>query len=249
MKAYEIINYLESYFPLNLQLNWDKCGVQIGNINQDVNKVMVSLNADLQSLHLAIDNECQMLITHHPFLLEKIDNLSFDNHHGEFIDLAVSNKIIVYSLHTCLDQGKNGISMNDWLINELDVHNVTCYDDLKIGKQAILNQPCSTCELVEQIKKTFNQPVKYAGKEKIIKSIAICGGSGADDIASLVNKVDAFITGDTKHRHAKYAYDHDIVLIDVPHHVEVIMENKVKELLDVKDIEVMIANSKDYYIY
>ncbi|WP_285814707.1 Nif3-like dinuclear metal center hexameric protein [Thomasclavelia cocleata] len=249
MKAYEIINYLEKYFPLNLQQPWDKCGMQIGDVNQEINRVMVSLNADLQSLQLAIEKDCQMLITHHPFLLEKIDNLSFDNHHGKFVKLSIINNIVVYSLHTCLDQGKNGISMNDWLINELDVHDVKCYDDIQVGKQAVLNKPCLTSELVDRIKKIFNLSVKYAGKEKIIKTIAICGGSGSDDLEYLAGKVDAYITGDTKHRHAKYAYDHNIVLIDVPHHIEVIMENKVKDLLKDKDVDVITSNLKDYYIY
>ncbi|MFQ7174379.1 MAG: Nif3-like dinuclear metal center hexameric protein [Thomasclavelia ramosa] len=43
--------------------------------------------------------------------------------------------------------------------------------------------------------------------------------------------MDAYITGDSKHRHAKYALDHDIVLIDVPHHLEVIMEKRLASLL------------------
>lgn len=249
MIASEIIEYLESYFPLDLQQPWDKCGVQIGNINQEVSKVMIALNADLSSLKKAIDNDCQMLITHHPFFLEKIDNLCFDNHHGKFVQLAITNNILVYSLHTCLDQGKNGISMNDWLINELDVCQIQCYDNIKVGKQAILNKPCLTSELVARIREQFNVPVKYAGEEKIITSIAICGGSGSEDIENLAGKVDAFITGDTKHRHAKYAIDHNIVLIDVPHHIEVIMEEKVKELLDKKDLLVLTAKSDDYYIY
>ena len=83
----------------------------------------------------------------------------------------------------------------------------------------------------------------------MISSIAICGGSGAEDIEQLAGKVDAYITGDTKHRHAKYAIDHDIVLIDVPHHIEIIMEKKLKDLLKNKNIEVLTANINDYYIY
>lgn len=249
MIAYEIINYLEQYFPLNLQQPWDKCGIQLGDPAQKISKVMISLNADILSLQAAIDNGCQMLITHHPFLLEKIDNLNFTNHHGRFVQMAVMNNVMVYSLHTCLDKGKNGISMNDWLINELAVYDVKCYDDIGVGKQAILNNPCMTSELVLKVKEKFNVPVKYAGPEKIISSIAICGGSGADDIEWLAGKVDAYITGDTKHRHAKYAYDHDIVLIDVPHHIENIMEEKVKNLLKDKEIEVITSNLKDYYIY
>ena len=38
MKAYEIINYLENYFPLQLQMDFDCCGLQIGNKNKEIKK-------------------------------------------------------------------------------------------------------------------------------------------------------------------------------------------------------------------
>ena len=50
---------------------------------------MVALNADIESLQKAIDQNCQMLVTHHPFLLEEIMNLDFHNHHGKFIEMAI----------------------------------------------------------------------------------------------------------------------------------------------------------------
>ena len=46
MNAVKIINYLESIFPLNLQMSWDKCGIQVGDCNQQVTSIMVALNAD-----------------------------------------------------------------------------------------------------------------------------------------------------------------------------------------------------------
>ena len=67
MNAVKIINYLESIFPLNLQMSWDKCGIQVGDCNQQVTSIMVALNADIESLQKAIDQNCQMLVTHHPF--------------------------------------------------------------------------------------------------------------------------------------------------------------------------------------
>ncbi|WP_294577767.1 Nif3-like dinuclear metal center hexameric protein [uncultured Thomasclavelia sp.] len=249
MKGIEIIEYLESYFPLELQMSWDKCGVQCGDVNQSVSKVMVALNADVVSLQQAIDNDCQMLVTHHPFWLEEVTNLDTRNHHGKFIELAFKHNILVYSLHTCLDRGQKGVSMNDWLINALDVTNVHCYDELEVGKMATLKSPCLTSELVAKIKELFNVPVRLAGKEKMITTIAICGGSGADDLEQLVDRVDAYITGDSKHRHAKFALDHDMVLIDVPHHVEVIMEEKVTDILNQLDIKAISANSQDYFQY
>jgi len=126
---------------------------------------------------------------------------------------------------------------------------IGCYDEFQVGKMALLNQPCMTSELVKKVKDTFNVPVRLAGKEVEIKTIAICGGSGADDLEQLAGRVDAYITGDSKHRHAKYALDHDIVLIDVPHHLEVIMEKRLASLLSNLGITVKEANSQDYYSY
>ena len=85
MNAVKIINYLESIFPLNLQMSWDKCGIQVGDCNQQVTSIMVALNADIESLQKAINQNCQMLVTHHPFLLEEIMNLDFHNHHESLL--------------------------------------------------------------------------------------------------------------------------------------------------------------------
>ena len=53
---------------------------------------------------------------------------------------------------------------------------------------------------------------------------------------------------DKKCKHLLF-HGNDIVLIDVPHHVEVIMEERVKELLDAKGLETLTAKSDDYYCY
>ena len=44
MKAYEIMNHLEKYFPLNLQMDFDCCGLQIGSREKEVKKVYIALN-------------------------------------------------------------------------------------------------------------------------------------------------------------------------------------------------------------
>ena len=43
MKAYEIMNHLEKYFPLNLQMDFDCCGLQIGSREKEVKKVYIAL--------------------------------------------------------------------------------------------------------------------------------------------------------------------------------------------------------------
>ncbi|WP_405316036.1 Nif3-like dinuclear metal center hexameric protein [Faecalibacillus faecis] len=251
MKAYEIINYLENYFPLELQMDFDCCGLQIGNRNKEIKKVYIALNADNETLQACIEQDCQMLITHHPFLLEKIKNMDVNEHQGYFISLAMRHDIVVYSLHTCLDRGQNGISMNDWLVNQLGVHDVECYDHYEVGKKAILNQPMEGHTFIKKVKETFHlEHVKYSkNTNKIIEKIAICGGSAADDLEILADQVDCYITGDSKYRHAKYAIDHDCLLIDPGHHLEVIFEKELQKLLNNLPVDTQIHESKDYFKY
>ena len=57
MKAKEIIAVMEKHFPLSLQEEWDKCGLQIGQIETEVSKIMIALNADLQTIDEAIEKK------------------------------------------------------------------------------------------------------------------------------------------------------------------------------------------------
>lgn len=247
MKASEIIAVMEKHFPLSLQEKWDKCGLQIGDVNQEVSKIMIALNADNDVLTAAINQKCDMLITHHPFLLDKIDNIDKDHFMGQFIFNAIKNNIVVYSSHTAMDKAK----MNDWLIEELGVYNVCVGDATGISRKATLNSPMNQDEFIEHVKNVFHlNHLKFAGNVEKVSQVALCGGSGADLLEEFYGKVDAYITGDSKYRHAKNAHDHNILLIDVNHHVEAIMVSKLKELLEKEvNVEIVEGHFADYYHY
>ncbi|MCD8027966.1 MAG: Nif3-like dinuclear metal center hexameric protein [Erysipelotrichaceae bacterium] len=247
MQLKQIIDIMESHYPLSLQEEWDKCGLQIGDQNQDIQRIMISLNADNQTLQEAIDNKCQLLITHHPFLLDPIDNIDKDHFMGEFIYKAIENHIAVYSSHTAMDN----ISMNQWLIEALGVHDVQVGDASGITRIATLNQTYHLDDFIQHVQSTYHiEHLKYAGNASTISRIAICGGSGADFMHEFYGKVDAYLTGDSKYRHAKNAFDHHILLVDINHHAENIMVHKLKELLEKEvDCEIIAGTSPDYYHY
>ncbi len=247
MKLTEIINIMEKYYPLSIQEEWDKCGLQIGDKNQEIGKIMISLNADNDTLQEAIDQHCQLLITHHPFLLDPIDNIDKDNFMGQFIYKAIENHIAVYSSHTALDN----VSMNQWLIEELDVDDIKKGDASGITRIATLKHAMNQDEFIQYVKDTYHlEHLKYAGQVQKVSTVAICGGSGADFMHEFYGKADAYLTGDSKYRHAKNAFDHHILLVDINHHAENIMVHKLKELLDKEvDCEIIEGSSPDYYHY
>ena len=66
----------------------------------------------------------------------------------------------------------------------------------------------------------------------------------------LYGKVDAYLTGDTKYRHAKNAIDYHLLLVDIHHHAEKIMVKKLKEVLEKEvNVEIIEGSSPDYYHY
>ena len=247
MKASDVIAVMEKHFPLSLQEKWDKCGLQIGDVNQDVHKIMIALNADNDVLNEAINQHCDMLITHHPFLLDKINNIDKDHFMGQFIFNAIKNNVVVYSSHTALDKAK----MNDWLIEELGVHDVCAGEATGISRIATLNTPMSQEEFINHVKKVYHlEHLKYAGRAENVSKVALCGGSAADFLEEFYGVADAYITGDTKYRNAKNAHDHGILLIDINHHAESIMVIKLKELLEKEvNVEIVEGHFADYYHY
>lgn len=248
MKIKEITDYLEKFFPIDLQMDFDNSGYQITN-SGNTKRVMIALNANLASLDDAISKKCNLLITHHPFIFKPLTKIDLTRPSGQFIKKALANDIAVYSLHTCLDIGLADESMNHWLIKELDVEEISYYDDSHLGKMGKLKVPVKSGDFIQQVKDIYRLDVVHTNSfyPESIRKVAVVGGAGADDLYKVAGQVDCFITGDCKYHNYQDANDLNILLLDVGHHVEVIVEEKIKELLKEEfTIEVLTHQDKNY---
>ena len=68
MEIGELIAKLEEKYPFSLQEAWDNSGLQIGNPKDELKNVMVSLDLEEETINKAIENDCNLIITHHPYL-------------------------------------------------------------------------------------------------------------------------------------------------------------------------------------
>ncbi len=249
MKIKEIIHYLEDLFPLDLALEWDNCGIQIGNIDDDVTNVMVALTPDLNVIEECIQSNSNLLITHHPLLINGIKNIDENTYLGKLIFLAIKNGITIYSLHTCLDIGTLE-SMNKWLFEKLDIDNISNIDEEGLVKKAYVD---STLEQISSLcKDKFNLPfVKVVGDlHKPIKSVAIVGGSGCSYISSLASCVDCLITGDIKYHDAQLALSLGLALIDIGHFSEHVFVEKLCMLIEKQfSVSCLPSLQYDYFTY
>lgn len=120
MKVKKIISILDKLAPPFLIDSWDNSGLQIGSVNKDVEKILISLDLSENSLKEAIEKNVDMIITHHPFIFGKLSNISLDDKRGKMIRDIIKADITIFSMHTNLDICEGGV--NDILCEKLDIN-------------------------------------------------------------------------------------------------------------------------------
>ncbi len=110
MKIKEILNYIEEIFPLEYQENYDNCGLLIGNDDVLANGVLICFDITLNSVQEAIESNCNLIISHHPFIFSGIKKINSNSTQDKIINNAIKNDIAIYAIHTNIDNSKHGIN-------------------------------------------------------------------------------------------------------------------------------------------
>lgn len=104
-KVAEIVAYLNKFANPALAYDWDNVGFQIGDGEQEVNKILLSLDVSENAINKAIEENCDMIISHHPFIFRAIKKIT----NPLYLKL-IKNDIAVYCAHTNLDVVKGGVN-------------------------------------------------------------------------------------------------------------------------------------------
>ena len=99
IKTDEIISKIEKYASLDLMEPWDNSGWQINLHHGYTNRVLIALSLTKETLSEAITNDCDLIITHHPLIFDKLSKID-----SSIIVEAIKHNICVYSAHTNLDK-------------------------------------------------------------------------------------------------------------------------------------------------
>lgn len=228
MTVNDIFAFLNSKFPVTDALDFDNVGILIGDPNTTVKKALIALDCTLETISFAIENNCNLIITHHPVIFDPLKNILEDSIPFNLI----KNNISVISMHTNLDVGVNGI--NDCLCKVLGLENIVPVPSLdgyllKGGK--VLETDAKS--FANALKTALGGSVKYVDNVKPITSILVCSGSGGNYVQdAIINGFDALVTADIKHHQFLEAKDKGICLFDAGHfNTEDIIVEPLKEML------------------
>jgi dinuclear metal center YbgI/SA1388 family protein len=219
-----ILDILEEIVPSHSAENWDNPGLQIGQLSQEVSKVFISLDPTLKSLRKAVKRNAQVLLTHHPLILNPISSLNGDRYPGDVIFEAIETGVSIIAAHTNLDVVWGGI--NDGLGDLFGLQRVEVLEERNdldeggSGRIGDLPESARLSEVTERIMGLLGaEKVRVVGpKDKRIDRVAVVGGAGGGMVASASKKgAQLLITGDVRHHEALEAEALGLALIDAGH--------------------------------
>lgn len=110
VKVREIHRWLSSKFPPSWAESWDRIGLQIGDLEQEVQRTGISLEATPRSVSWAIQKDSQLLICHHPLFFNPITALNKNAEPGRTAAQMIKADLSLLVAHTNLDAAPEGVS-------------------------------------------------------------------------------------------------------------------------------------------
>lgn len=217
MTIKSLYDELSKLYPENLRAEWDNDGIMCcDNLDKSVSKILVALDVTMDTVDYAIDNEFDLIISHHPLVFSSQKSLTPDKFTQRKLIKLIKNNISVFSFHTRLDAADGGV--NDVLCNLLGLINIERDSIDPVGRIGFLNERIALSTFAENVKKTLNTPfVLYNGDRDAYK-VYVVGGDGKDLInRAILLEADTLLTGRASYNTIIDAKDMGLNIIEAGH--------------------------------
>lgn len=213
--AQDILRYIETIAPPLLKMEWDNVGLLCGRGDKEVHTVLVALDPFTHVCEEAVEVGADLLITHHPLILQPLTCVTDQTTVGRAVMTLVANDISAINAHTNLDCADGGV--NDVLAERLGLTDVTV-----IGEGHLLragNFSSSLPEFLNHVKSKLGcEGLRYTDGGKPVHRVAVGGGSCGSELAEVIAAgCDTFVTADVKYNQFWDAKELGVNLIDAGH--------------------------------
>jgi dinuclear metal center YbgI/SA1388 family protein len=122
----QIIRVIEEIAPMEMSLTDDPVGIQCGDPDLPVRRILFALDASESSVEQALASQSDLLVTHHPLLFQPLGQGMEKYPAGIAFTKAVRGNLAVYSAHTNLDASPSGINSSFAELLKLSETRVLC---------------------------------------------------------------------------------------------------------------------------
>jgi len=147
MKIFDLISVIEKYAAPELQEDYDNAGLITGKGSWDCSAVLVSLDVTMDVIKEAKENNCNLIVAHHPIVFRGLKRINGTNYVEQVMIDAIKNDIAIYAAHTNLDNIVLGV--NGKIAKKLGLKNITILQPKnKMLRRLITFAPVDKAELV-----------------------------------------------------------------------------------------------------
>lgn len=226
-----MVDALERFAPLPLQEGYDNAGLQVGLTEAEVSGALLCLDVTEAVLDEAIENGCNLIVSHHPLIFHKLAHLTGDDYVQRVVMKAIKHDVAIVSMHTNMDAAVGGVNYRIAAkmgakvtgtigrrkeVNDVDGQSVHGSD----GVVATFDEPMAADDFMVLLKKVFNVECVMANEmlRRPIRTVAVCGGAGDFLLPDAVKAgADAFLTGEM-HYHQFFGWEQIIQIAVIGHY-------------------------------
>ena len=106
----EVTTVLEELAPLAYAEDFDNVGLLVGSYTQEVSGILVTLDTLENVVDEAIANNCNLIVSFHPIIFSGLKRIIGSSYVERVVIKAIQNNIAIYSMHTALDNSKEGVN-------------------------------------------------------------------------------------------------------------------------------------------
>ncbi|MEN9749437.1 MAG: hypothetical protein RL149_515 [Actinomycetota bacterium] len=228
---HELLSAAEKLWPTAGAEEWDRPGLICGSVHEVAKRVLLSVDVTSDVIAEAIEGDFDLVISHHPFLLRAVNELTMDSAKGAVLTRAIKHDVALFAAHTNADIVLNGVSAT--LANALGlIESAPLVASTNAGeghgRLGSLNKPVSLLDFARNVAKSLPPTasgVRIAGDpEAIITRVALCAGAGDSFIANALDSdADVYVTSDLRHHPVSEALEEarargrNFALVDISH--------------------------------
>lgn len=219
-----IAEFLERFAPPRLAEEWDNVGLLIGSAARPVARIMTCLTLTAASAREAVEEQADLVVTHHPLPFRPIKRLTDQSPDGRVLVELMAARIAVYSPHTAFDSAARGI--NQRLAEGLELLDIAplsadaAEPEIGVGRFGQLAEPLPLNELASRAAKFLKiDGLHVVGDpaRMVSRAAVACGSAGEMLGQAIARGCDCFVTGETRFHTCVEAEAENVALLLVGH--------------------------------
>lgn len=227
----DVVSAVELLWPAAGAESWDAVGLVAGEPDAEVSRILLAVDAVLDTVDEAVASGTDMLLVHHPLLLRGVTTVAADRYKGAALTRLIRGGCALIAAHTNADVVATGTSAT--LAARIGLQDArplvpsAADSSLGLGRVGRLAEPTTLGRLARALAVALPATatgVRVAGDFELeVSTVALCAGAG-DSLLSHpdVSSADVYVTSDLRHHPASEAVENSRVaggpaLIDISH--------------------------------